>query len=105
MEIYYRNIPLVLVFLTVFCFWLDGYIWRVNIRWAKDHPDQPRHPYSPRFTAMGVTGVVAIALPFLIPWGYAAIAYALFIVYGGLMWWLHHRRWEIRVRMNQSESQ
>jgi hypothetical protein len=81
--------------LFVFCFLLDQFIWWLNHRWLRRHPGNPRHPYSPLFTAIGVTGVTG-ALALLVPWQYAAVSYALYIVYGGLMWLLHSRRWMFR---------
>lgn len=81
--------------LFVFCFWLDRHIWKKNEEWLQKHPDQPRHPYSPYFTALGVTGVT-VGLAFLVPWQYAAVSYGLYIIYGGLMWLLHGRRWMFR---------
>lgn len=85
----------VLPALLVFCIVLDRHIWRKNQEWLAAHPNQPRHPYSPLFTAYGVTGVT-VGLALLVPWQYAAVSYALYIVYGGLMWLLHGRRWMFR---------
>jgi hypothetical protein len=80
--------------LFVFCLALDAFIWWLNGRWLERHAN-PRHPYSPLFTAIGVTGVT-IGLGVLTDWRYAAVSYALYIVYGGLMWLLHGRRWMYR---------
>jgi hypothetical protein len=81
--------------LFIFCFALDAFIWWMNQRWLRRHPGKLRHPYSPLFTAIGVTGVTA-GLAFLVPWQYAAVSYGLYVVYGGLMWLLHARRWMFR---------
>ena len=86
---------LVLALLAVFCFVLDQFIWLMNERWLRLHPQNPRHPYSPLFTAIGVTGVT-LGFAFIVPWQYAAVSYALYIIYGGIMWWLHSRRWMFR---------
>lgn len=80
---------------VVACLLLDQYIWWMNRRWLKMHPNKPRHPYSPLFTAIGVI-IVHTCTAFVIPWRYVLIDFAGFIVFGGLMWYLHSRRWELR---------
>lgn len=97
MEINYQYLPVVAIVLLGYCIWLDGYIWRKNAEWDKKHPDNPRHPYSPLFTALGVTGI-HLALLFLVDWQYVAVSYAAFIIYGGMMWLLHNRRWVLRTK-------
>jgi hypothetical protein len=95
MVFYAENLWFVVPGLFVFCFLLDAFIWWMNQRWLRLHPGKPRHPYSPLFTAIGVTGV-SIGLAFLVPWQYAVISFGLYVVYGGLMWLLHARRWMLR---------
>lgn len=94
MTFYADRLIYVLPALLVFCIALDAFIWWMNARWLKRHSN-PRHPYSPLFTAIGVTGVTA-GFAFLVPWQYAAVSYGLYVIYGGLMWLLHGRRWMMR---------
>ena len=95
MIIYTERLTFVIPALFFFCFALDQFIWLLNERWLRLHPQNPRHPYSPLFTAIGVTGVT-IGFAFIVPWQYAAVSYALYIIYGGIMWLLHSRRWMFR---------
>lgn len=78
----------------ILCLALDRYIWSVNLKWTAVHGNA-RHPYSPLFTALGVT-IVCAMLALLIPWTYVLIVYLAFCLYGGLMWYLHGRRWRLR---------
>ena len=92
MEIYYQNIPIAAVALYIWCVLLNKYIWRVNLKWAERYPDNSRHPFTPWFVAIGVTGV-HLALLLLVDWRYVALAYAVYMVYGGQMWKFHQDRW------------
>lgn len=94
MEFYTQNLWFAAPLGLFLCVWLDVYIWRENHRWQKLHGNA-RHPYSPRFTALGVTAV-CLTLALLIPWRYVLVVYLAFCVYGGLMWYLHGRRWRLR---------
>lgn len=89
-----RILP-VAIGLFIYCIALDAYIWHMNRRWLKKHPKQARHPYSPLFTAIGNIGLT-IALGILTHWQIAAVLLILNIVFGGLMWLLHGRRWMFR---------
>jgi len=77
------------------CLLLDAYIWRTNARWLRRHPTKPRHPYSPLFTAIGVT-ITSGCLAFVIPWQCAAVSFGGYCIFGGLMWILHALRWWMR---------
>lgn len=89
------NLPIAAVLLLAWCLGLDSFIWWLNLRWDQHNPQNPRHPYSPLFTAIGVSGV-CLAMLLIIPWQYVAMFFAVFVVYGGLMWILHARRYWIR---------
>lgn len=90
-----ENLPYVLAGLALCVIIHDRIIWAVNRWWSVKHPHQPRHPFSPLFTAMG-TGYVCSGAAFIIPPALAAAVFALFFVFGGIMGLLHFRRWWIR---------
>ena len=77
------------------CWLLDKWIWKKNRDWLRDHPHNPRHPYSPLFTAIGVV-IVHTCSVFVIPWQYVLVDFGGFVIFGGLMWVLHSRRWWLR---------
>lgn len=77
------------------CLLLDAFIWRMNARWLQRHPSKPRHPYSPLFTAIGVT-ITSVCLALIVPWQYAALSFGAYCIFGGLMWGLHSLRWWLR---------
>lgn len=85
----------VAISLTLYCIALDIFIWRMNHRWTQMHPNRPRHPYSPLFTALGNLALIA-GLGALTNWQAAAVMLVLNIIFGGIMWRLHARRWMFR---------
>ena len=91
----FENLPYVLLFWLACVAAHDWFIWRVNTWWSKKHPTQPRHPYSPAFTAIGVS-YICLGSAFLIPPVLAGVVYLGFFVFGGVMAILHLFRWWIR---------
>ena len=91
----FHNLPSVLIFLSVCVIIHDWLIWQVNLWWSTHNPTQPRHPFSPLFTAFGVAYVCA-GSAFIIPPVYSLIVFILFFIFGGIMGLLHLRRWWIR---------
>ena len=91
----FENLPHILVALAGCVALHDWGIWKVNLWWSHRHPTQARHPFSPLFTAIGVSYVCACAA-FVIPPRHALFVFSLFFVYGGIMGLLHFRRWWIR---------
>ena len=91
-SIRFENLPHALLFWLACVIAHDAFIWWVNLDWAKKHPTQPRHPYSPAFTAIGVT-YICLGSAFLIPPILALVVYLGFFAFGGLMGLLHFIRW------------
>jgi len=88
----FENLPFVALGLLACVILHDWLIWKVNRWWSNRHPEHPRHPFSPLFTAIGVT-YVCIGAACLIPPHLAGLVFVLFFIYGGMMGMLHFRRW------------
>lgn len=95
MDIHVERLIYVIPAGIIACWLLDRRIWKMNLDWLKKHPTKPRHPYSPLFTAFGVT-ITCTCLAAIIPWQYAALCFGAFCIFGGFMWILHSRRWWMR---------
>lgn len=95
MDIHFARLFYVIPAGLIACLLLDAFIWWMNAKWIRRHPNKPRHPYSPLFTAIGVI-ITSVCLAFIIPWQYAAVSFGAYCIFGGLMWILHGLRWWMR---------